>query len=80
MTWSLWVRTRAVTGMLSCIAMLLWCTAARPTGERSEPAQWTNLVNATASSNSIHKTAGCSDCSDAGVPGLATENPVSRIC
>jgi hypothetical protein len=66
MTWSLSVRTRAGTGMLSCIAVLLWCTAGRPSAQSGVPVQWTNLVNATASSNSIHKTAGCSDCSDAG--------------
>jgi hypothetical protein len=39
MTWSVSVRTRAVTGMLSCIAVLLWCTAARPSGQSGVPVQ-----------------------------------------
>jgi hypothetical protein len=75
MTWSLAVRTRAVTGMLSCIAVLLWCSAARPSAQSGVPVQWTNLVNATANGNNIQKAGGCDGCSDAGgtsVQGIAS--------
>src|SRR5207237_233367 len=37
-----------------------------PTGSGPQPVVWTNLVNVTATGNSLRKTGGCDGCDDAG--------------
>jgi hypothetical protein len=66
MTKSFAVRTRVTGGMLTCVAALLWCNAARPTAQAGDSVHWVNLVHATAAGNSIQKAGGCDGCGDAG--------------
>ena len=68
-------RARAVVAMLVSGASVFW-SGASLMAQTPQPVQWANLVNATATGDTILKSAGCDTCADAGGTGTVAVSSI----